>query len=518
MKEVSVGGTAVLLARVGDECFAVGAHCTHYGAPLVDGALVGDRIICPWHHACFDARNGDMHEPPAFDSLANYKVTIDGDEILVDLDGQTADRKEPKMTDADPSVDTRVFAIIGGGAAGYMAAQTLREDGFQGRVVIVTREDRGPYDRPNLSKDYLQGNAEPAWMPLRSDDFFDEHGIEILTDKEVKRVHAGEKKIEFSDGEILDYESVLMATGGVARTLKIPGSDLQNIFNLRSFDSADLIVAAAEKAKNTVIIGASFIGMEAAASIRQRGLPVTVIAPDAVPFEKILGTEIGWMLRKLHEQHGVKFRLGEQVNAFEGDGSVASVILATGERIDADLVIVGIGVRLATPLIDGIDLHKDGGVIADEHLCIGNNIYAAGDITHFPDPRTGESVRIEHWRTALQQGRVAAHNMAGKATAFEAVPFFWTTQYDATLNYVGHAQGWDEIIFQGDVARHDFLAFFIKDRKVLAAAGMNRDRELAFIEELMRTDRMPTADDVRDSSSNVLAEAMGAANLLVTHS
>jgi NADPH-dependent 2,4-dienoyl-CoA reductase/sulfur reductase-like enzyme/nitrite reductase/ring-hydroxylating ferredoxin subunit len=491
MKEVSAGETKVLLVRVGDNCHAVGANCTHYGAPLVDGALVGDRIICPWHHACFRASTGALLEPPALDALPSYPVEIRGDDIFIEMPAEPTDRRTPEMTKADTNADKRVFVIIGGGAAGYAAAQTLREDDFSGRILMVTREDRTPYDRPNLSKDYLQGHAEPEWMPLRSDEFFEEHNIELLRGREATALDTAAKELKLDDGSTLGYDSLLLAPGGAPRRLSLPKSDLANIFVLRSFDDADAIAAAAESAKNAVIIGASFIGMEAASSLKQRGLSVTVVAPDRVPFEKTLGPEIGKMLQSLHEYNGVKFRLGGHAIAFEGSERVESVVLDSDERLDADLVIVGIGVVPATGFLEGINLEKDGGVRTDEYFRLSDDVYAAGDIVHFPAAHTGEFIRIEHWRTALQQGRVAAHNMAGKPTAFTAVPFFWTTQFDATLAYVGQAKFWDEVIFQGDVSQQEFLAFYIKDRQVLAVAGMNRDREMAELQELMRLDKVP---------------------------
>ena len=491
MKEIKIGETPVLLARVDDKCYAIGAHCTHYGAPLAEGALVGDRIICPWHHACFNARNGNLEEPPALDSLANYGVRIEGDEIFVDVADPSVDRRTPEMAQPDRVEDPRDFVIIGGGAAGYMAAQTLREDGFRGRIRIITRESQTPYDRPNLSKDYLHGHAEPEWIPLRGDDFYEQHGIEMLLQKDVVNVDVERKVIEFSDGDDCSYDSLLVATGGVPRSLDLPGADMRNIFALRSFDSADEIISSAAGAKRAVVIGAGFIGMEAASSLRQLGLDVTVIAPDKVPFEKILGAEIGKVFQIEHEKNGVRFVLGESVKGFDGDEVVSRVLLGSGESVDADLVIVGIGVKPATDILKGLVLHKDGGVVADEYLKIADAVYAAGDIAHVPDARTGEYVRIEHWRTALQQGRIAAHNMAGKSSRYDSVPFFWTTQFDITLNYVGHASSWDDVVIKGDTGAHDFIAYYTKDGKVLAAAGMNRDRELAIIEEQMRMGRMP---------------------------
>lgn len=492
MKEVSAGETKVLLARVGDKYHAVGANCTHYGAPLAEGFLDGERIVCPWHHACFKVTSGDLEEPHAFDSLPCFELKIEGEEIFLCLPEDAHDRRTPPMTKKDES-DERQFVILGGGAAGFMAAQTLREDGFVRRITMITREDRSPYDRPNLSKDYLQGHAEPAWIPLRSDDFFAEHDIEILREKEVSKVDADKKEITFKDGAILEYDSLLIATGGTPRKLPFQTDAQKNVFLLRSFADADAITAAAESGKRAVVIGASFIGMETASSLRTRGCDVTVIAPDKVPFEKILGAEIGGLFQKVHERKSVKFKLGASVKSFEGNEKVEAVVLENGERIECDFVVVGIGVKPATDFLENIELHKDGGVIADEFLRIAENLYAAGDITHFPDSRSdGELTRIEHWRTAMQQGRTAAHNMSGKNTAFKAVPFFWTTQFDATLNYVGHANDWDKITIQGDVKKQDFLAFNVRDNQVQAVAGMNRDSELASFEEMFRLNKMPS--------------------------
>ena len=496
MKEVSVGETKILLARVAGKCYAVGANCPHYGAPLVEGVLSGDRIVCPWHHACFNVKTGDFEEAPAFDSLPSFDVKVEDDQIFVRLPENAPDRRTPSMTKRDAK-DERLFVILGGGGGGYMAAQTLREDGFTGRVVMITRENRLPYDRPNLSKDYLQGHAEPAWMPLRSEDFFAENDIEVLCEKEAASVDAGAKIITFKDGESLEYDSLLIATGGTPRKLPFQTEKQENVFLLRSFSDTDAIAAVADKGKRAIVIGASFIGMEAASSLRTRGCEVTVVAPDEVPFMKILGPEIGKLFQDVHERNGVKFKLGAHVKSFEGNGKVGAVVLENGERLEADFVVVGVGVKPATDFLYGVELHKDGGVIADNHLRIAENLYAAGDIAHFPDSRTGEDTRIEHWRTAMQQGRTAAHNMSGKRTAFTAVPFFWTTQFDTTLNYVGQVKDWDQIIFQGEVEKQDFLAFYIKEHRILAVAGMNRDREMAVWEELIRLNQVPAVDHLR---------------------
>ncbi len=505
MKQVAADGTSILLARVDGKYHAVGAICPHYGGPLAEGALCGNRVICPWHHASFDVTTGDLLEPPAFDALPCYEVRIEGESVIVALPDEAIDRRTPPMARRDVQQDNRTFVILGGGAAGYMAAQTLREERFQGRILMITREDRPPYDRPNLSKDYLQGHAEPEWIPLRPDEFFTDHDIEVMRGKEVARVDAQAKTITFKGGEQLAYDALLVATGGEPRTLPIAGSELKNVLLLRSFADSDAIIAAAEASKRAVVIGASFIGMEAAASLKTRGLEVTVVAPEKTPFEKTLGGEIGAVFQKIHQDNGVQFRLGAKVARITGHDKVAAVELESGEKLDADLVVVGVGVRPATGFLAGVSLHKDGGVMVDEHLRAADGLYAAGDIAWCPSALTGERQRIEHWRTAQQQGRIAARNMLGRNIAYSSVPFFWTRQFDSGLVYVGHATGWDEIIFQGDVSAQNFLAFYVKDGRVLAVAGMNHDREVAAIEGLMRLESLPSPDQLRSGSVNILA-------------
>jgi len=500
MKQVSANGSEILLARESGNFHAIGAHCPHYGAPLVDGALSGDRIVCPWHHSCFSVATGDLEDPPAFDALPSYEVRVEGDQVIVRIPDEGPDRRTPEMSKRDPD-DDRLFVIVGGGAAGYMAVQTLREDGFTGRLVMITREDRLPYDRPNLSKDYLQGTADPEWMPLRGDEFYAGHDIEVMREKEVARIDIEKKIIALDDGSTLNYDSVLLATGGTPRRLDVPGSDLKNVFLLRSFDNCDAIIRTAKSASRAVVIGASFIGMETAASLAQRGLSVTVVAPDKVPFEKTLGIEIGNLILEEHKAKGVDFRLGLGAVSFEGEASITSVVLDSGERIETDLVIVGVGVRPATDIIEGIELSRDGGIIVDEYLRAADGVFAAGDIACFPSAISGQRQRIEHWRTAMQQGRVAAHNMAGNNIPFDGVPFFWTHQFDIGLVYVGHATAWDEILFRGDVSARDFLAFYVKENRVLAAVGMNRDRDVAAIQELMRLGKMPSVDEIRNGAA-----------------
>ncbi|HEY0730700.1 MAG TPA: FAD-dependent oxidoreductase [Pyrinomonadaceae bacterium] len=504
MKEFSAGETRILLARVGDRFHAVSASCPHYGGNLAEGALCGTHVVCPLHHAVFNVVNGDLEEPPAFDALVSYEVRVEGERVLVRVPDEASDRRVVALAKRDVTADSRQFVIVGAGAAGYAAAQTLREEGFRGHIVMITREDRAPYDRPNLSKDYLHGHADPEWMPLRPQEFFAEHDIQLLFNQEVTRVDAQAKTIVFEGGETMDYDALLVATGGAPVRLNIPGSDLKNVCVLRSFADADSIIETAGRSRRAVVVGASFIGMEAAYSLRERGLDVTVVAPSQEPFEVTLGNEVGAVFRREHERHGVRFKLGSIVYRFEGSHNVEAVTVDSGESIETDMVVVGVGVRPVTNFLEGVELDQAGGVVVDSHLRAADGLYAAGDIVSFVDVRTGERLRIEHWRTAQQQGRVAARNMLGRELPFEGVPFFWTQQFDLTLRYVGHAASWDQIVYQGDVSSGDFLAFYVKANRVLAVAGMNRDRELAAVEALMKLDRLPTGEQLKFGGVNVV--------------
>ena len=500
MKAFNVNNVDILLSKIDDKFYAVAAFCTHYGAPLEEGVLNGKRIVCPWHHACFHAKSGDLLEPPARDALPSYEVEIENNDVIVKLPEEIESNRLSEMANHDSEKESRAYVILGAGAAGNAAAQALREDGFQGHIVMITYENRGPYDRPNLSKDYLQGEADPEWMPLRGEEFYSDNDIELQLNKTVSQINAEDKYITFSSGDTLNYDKLLIASGGIPRRLNLTGSELNNVFALRNFDDADAIIKASEGASSAVIIGASFIGMETADSLRHRKIDVTVIAPEATPLEHIFGSEIGKLFKQLHEENGVKFKLNHTISKLEGDRSVRAVILDNGERIEADLVIVGIGVKPATDFIKNIDLESDSSIRVDQYFHVGNDIYSAGDIATFPYWYSGSDIRIEHWRTAEQQGRIAAHNMAGKKAAYQSIPFFWTVQAGITLRYVGHAKEWDEIVVNGNILDKNFIAFYIKNKKVQAAAGCNRNREMAAIEELMRTKKMPSPENLKNDS------------------
>jgi apoptosis-inducing factor 3 len=497
-RQVTIGETDVLLIRRDDRVYALGAYCTHNKAPLAQGVLHGDCIICPWHNAYFDITTGDLHEPPGFDSLDRYPVRIEDDRVIVTLPKSASGHRIPEMAQYAPEIDRRTFVILGAGAAGTHAAETLRVAGYQGRIVMVTRDDRLPYDRTTLSKNYFTGKLTADQIVLRSAEFYQQHQIEVQLDRTVTNVDVNTKTIAFENGETLGYDALLIATGTQPRQLEVPGADLANIFTLRSLADSDRILAAAKNAQQAVVIGSSFIGMETAAGLTQAGIKVTVVSPAALPFDRILGAEIGELFYQVHEERGVTFQMGRKVTHIEGDGKVETVVLDNGDRLAADLVVVGIGVQPVTDFITGIDLHeRDRSIPVDEYLCAADSVYAAGDIARFPDWRTSESLRVEHWRIAAQHGRIAAYNMAGKPTKFRGVPVFWSMQYEFPIRYVGHAPEWDELIIDGDLTDREFIAFYVKADRVLAAASSQRDTETAAIVELIRLDKMPTPDELR---------------------
>lgn len=492
LMRVELGDEKILLARVGAKVYALGAECPHYGAPLEKGVLHGERLVCPWHHACFSVASGANEEPPALGGLPRYAVRLDGDDVLVTLPTEPA-----PDTPAPTANDGRTFAIVGGGAAGEAAAEQLRRAGFGGRVVLIAREGALPPDRPSLSKEYLAGEADAEKLSLRDQAFYDERRIELWRGRNVEGVDAAARTLHLAGGDTLAYDALLLAPGAAPRPLDLPGASLARVFMLRSPADCERIIAAADGARQAVVVGASFIGMEVAASLAQRGLRVCVVAPDAVPYAKTLGDDVGRMFQALHEEHGVQFRLGRKPARIEGDARAEAVVLDDGERIAADLVVAGVGVAPSAGAIAGLAADEKGALAADATLKVADGVWAAGDSASFPDPRTGERMRVEHWRLAQQHGRHAARAMLGSDEPFGGVPFFWTKQFGVSLRYVGHATRWDKIITWGDPAKREFIAFYVEQGRVVAAAGVKRDPQMAAVEELMRVGKMPAPDALR---------------------
>ena len=478
---VEVAGQALLLARFGETVHALDGTCPHAGAPLAEGVVCGGRVVCPWHKASFDLRSGACTEPPAVDGLPRYPVQLVQGRVLVTL------RPEPE---AVPPVgtDPRCFVLLGAGAAGQSAAQTLREEGFAGRVVMVSREAALPYDRTVLSKYRLSGQQGGEKTPLQDAAFYQRHGIERVT-QEIIRVDAAAAEVRFADGSSLSYDAALLATGGAPRRPDLPGAELPGVFLLRGPADADAVVAAADTARNVVVIGGGFIAMEAAASLTERGLKVTAIIPEAAPFERQLGERIGGVFTRLHEAHGVAMRLRRKVVRLEGEGRVAAVVLDDGERLPAELVVIGAGIRPLTGFADGVSLAEDGGVEVDDHLLAAPRLYAGGDVAAFPLYGDSARIRVEHWRVAQQHGRAAALNMLDRPTRYAAVPYFWTIHYLKRLDYVGHATAWDDIVVDGDLEKPEFVACYVQSGSVRAVVGWDRDADMARVICLMEQRR-----------------------------
>jgi len=449
-----VGEARVLLARVGADIVAVSADCTHYQGPLEEGLRVGETIRCPWHHACFSLRTGAALEAPALSPLARWEVESDGDTVRV---GREASPEAPARSRA---TDPETIIIVGGGAAGFAAAQRLRDLGYGGALTLISDDASAPYDRPNLSKDYLSGEAEADWLPLKPDAYYKENRIDLRLGVRAAALATGPRRLTLEGGESLTYDRLLLATGASANCLDLPGLDTSRLHLLRSRADAEALIAAAKGGRKAAIIGASFIGLEVAGALRKRGLEVHVIAPDAIPFAGKLGPELGGFIRRLHEKQGVVFHLQRKAKSYE----TGRLTLDDGEMVSADLVVAGVGVAPRLELAEAAGLAMDEGVVVDARFrTSAPGVFAAGDIARYPDCVSGQPIRVEHWVAAQRQGQVAAANMLGLATRFQEPPFFWTAFYGLGLHYVGHAESWDRIDIEGDLESQAAVLRYIKD-------------------------------------------------------
>jgi NADPH-dependent 2,4-dienoyl-CoA reductase/sulfur reductase-like enzyme/nitrite reductase/ring-hydroxylating ferredoxin subunit len=462
-----VRGEPALLVRRGDEVFAIAASCTHYGGPLGDGLLVDDTIRCPWHHACFSLRTGAVIRAPGLDPLQRWRVELRNGIISAT---EELERVEADALEAIDSLTSVV--IVGGGAAAFSAAVTLRNEGYKGLITMFSADAFLPCDRPNLSKGYLAGATSDESNLLKPAQFYADNRITVQLNAPVASIDVATRQIELASGHRYAYDALLLATGAKPVQLKIRGADLPHVHYLRSLADSQALVGAAQSARRAVVIGASFIGLEVASSLRARDIEVEVVGPEAVLMEKVLGADVGRLLRAVHEEHGVTFHLGTTAAAIDETG----VTLADGERLHADLVVIGVGVRPETRLAEDAGLQVDDGVIVNQYLETSESgIYAAGDIASWPDPLSGERIRIEHFVVAERQGETAARNILGRRETFDAVPFFWTEQYDLGIAYVGHAADWDEAVIDGDLGKRDCSISYSRDGERLAVAVIHRD-------------------------------------------
>jgi NADPH-dependent 2,4-dienoyl-CoA reductase/sulfur reductase-like enzyme/nitrite reductase/ring-hydroxylating ferredoxin subunit len=464
-----VGGEAVLLARTGGGLHAVGALCPHYHAPLVDGLLVGDTVRCAWHHARFCLKTGAALGAPAFDSLPRWRVHEADGKVFV------GEREPPPPAPVRRSRGENPpgrIVVVGGGGAGFAAAERLRREGFDGDLTLISADPDPPYDRPNLSKHYLAGEAPAEWMPLREASFYDQAGIDLRTGTRAAAIEIADRTLELTTGERLAWDALILATGAAPVRPATPGFDDPRVHVLRSLRDGEALIAAAAEARRAVVIGASFIGLETAAALIQRGLNVHVVAPDTTPLAKILGEALGRFVLALHERKGVVFHLGREASGF-ADGALT---LDDGSVLPADLVVLGVGVKPRTRLAAEAGLRVDHGVVVGPRLETGApGVFAVGDIARYPDPRTGALIRVEHWVAAERQGQHVAQVLLGQADVFTAAPFFWSAHYDTVIDYVGHAQGSDAAQVDGDIAAGDATVRFADNGRLLAAATLDRD-------------------------------------------
>jgi NADPH-dependent 2,4-dienoyl-CoA reductase/sulfur reductase-like enzyme/nitrite reductase/ring-hydroxylating ferredoxin subunit len=459
-------GEAVLLVRRGKDVHAMGATCTHYGGPLAEGIVVGDTIRCPWHHACFSLATGEPMRGPALNPIACFDVEAGGDGRLIVLE-KRAPPTARRATGGPSSV-----VIVGAGAAGNACAEELRREGYAGPVVLIGAEGTPPVDRPNLSKDYLSGNAPEEWMTLRDEDFYRERDVELVVSSRVSSVDVAGKRVLVEGSAARTYGALVLAMGAQPNRPDTPGANAPHVFTLRTLADSRAIIGRTAGAKRAVVLGASFIGLEVAASLRARSIEVDVVAPEAIPLGHVLGERLGAFVKKVHEEHGVRFHLGTTAARIDA----GSVTLTNCEKLAADFVVAGVGVKPDTGLAEKAGMTVERGVVVDDQLRTSvAGVWAAGDLARWPDARTGENIRVEHWVVAGRMGQIAARNVLGAGVRCDIVPIFWSAHYDLTVNYVGHAERWDRIDVAGNIEAREAALAFRKAGKTLAVATINRD-------------------------------------------
>ena len=479
----------ILVARYKGKLFALGNFWTHFGVPLAQSVLFDDKVICPAHNAAFSIIDGYPEYAPAKDGLPTFEVVEKDGKSFVKLPKNFNEKRTIYMAKRDEANKTR-FVIIGGGAAGLSAAETLRQSDFTGEIIILSAEDKLGYDRTLLSKVLATGDVDK--LLLRGKEFLDTYGIDFRLNSLVKRVDPSTNEVVLSDDSKVTFDKLLIATGGTARKPIIPGIDLTGVHTLRNAKDQEAIKAEVGKGKKVVIVGASFVGFECAASLVstfKTEIDVNVVDFFSTPFERALGKDVGKVMQKMGEENGVKFTLSKGVKKLIGvDGKVSGVELTDGTVLDADVVIVGAGIQPATQLIgDGIELSNDGSIKVDPFLRTSSkNIFAAGDVANYPYWVTGDRARVEHWNHATQQGEVAAYNMLDKGIPYDSIPFFWTRNYMKTLQYAGYCREFDEVHIDGSLDEGKFVAYYIKDNKIVAFAGLNCGPSIHILKEAMK--------------------------------
>ncbi len=477
----TVDDQEIMLVRIGDRIAACGNKCSHYGGPLNQGLIVGDKVICPWHNARFEVSSGAIDSPPGLGGVASYEVKTENGEVFV------RPREQSGSQGSSPSGKEASILILGAGAAGDTAADSLRSAGFKGKITLVTQEEEAPYDRTVLSKGFISGEAKAEWLPLREQDFYRKGNVDLVTGKRIVKFEPESKTATLDDGTTLQGDQVLLCTGSVPRKLDLPGSNLPNVFYLRSMKDAQAIVGAVKGATKAVIIGASFIGLETASGLRERKIDVHILAPEEVPLAGVFGERVGKRIQRIHEENGVSFHLGRTAKELQGSERVSRVTLDDGTTLDADLVIIGAGVTPAVDYLKESGLLENGAVPVNGRLETKfSGVFAAGDIAVVPEPRSDRTLRIEHWVVAQRHGMHAAQAMLGSEADYDEPPFFWTMQYGNSIKFTGSAAGYDEIVYRGDVDNDTFSAGYFRHGKLCAVSTIGRGRDVLIAGELLK--------------------------------
>jgi NADPH-dependent 2,4-dienoyl-CoA reductase/sulfur reductase-like enzyme/nitrite reductase/ring-hydroxylating ferredoxin subunit len=492
--QVVVDEKKILLVSVKGEIHACGNECSHYQGTLTDGVLSGSVVTCPLHNARFDIDTGQMVSAPALNNLPVYETMVKDGEVYVRKAGSN-------IIPMPEGKDGRTFLIIGAGASGNAAAEMLRRKGFAGKIVMVTSDTDLPYDRTMLSKDFLSGEAPAKWLPLHGEKFYNRLQIEMLTGHTVRSLDPEKRIVSFQNGKTLTGDKLLIATGGVPRKLNIKGADLQGCHYLRTLRDCQNIIADIEGAKQAVVVGASFIGLEVAASLRHRELSVHVVAPEKIPLAAVFGERIGTRVQKMHQENEVQFHLGHTVKEVLGNARVNEVVLDDSSRIKADLIVVGVGIIPAVDFLDESGLVENGAVPVDPHFQTkAEDIYACGDIALVPDPGNGASRRVEHWVEAERQGQHAARCMLGETGKYGEVPFFWTRQFGTSFKYVGYAAHFDKVVFRGNMEEKRFVAGYYENNILRAVSGIGKAKDIILLGERIKEGKNIDPSKFQDTS------------------
>lgn len=491
-KELEVEGRRIIVLKKGEKIYAFGAECTHAGAPLLKGAVCGNTVVCPWHHAIFDLDTGLPLEPPALEPVPALRV--------FEREGKVYGEWVRVEATAEPRGHGELYLVVGLGAAGLAAVKTLREKGFRGRIVAVSADKDLPYSRPLLTKGFLSGRVHRDDLYIYNREFYERLGVELILGRIVTELDAGSNTAVLDDGREIQFDRALVATGGRPRKLRVPGVELEGVFTLRSLEDAVKLREWLTGKRKVVVVGASFIGVEVASELSSAGFEVTLIGIESAPLELSLGREVASRIARIVEGHGVRLLMGEKVAAFDGRGRVERVVLSSGSELAADAVVLGVGIEPLSGFVVGVKKTEEGKIVVDERMHAGGDVYAAGDVVAFP--YRGELVSVEHWRVAQQQGIVAAYNMLGLDKVYDGVPFFWTSLFGTSLRYVGYARRWSDVVVEGEGTR--FMAFYLKGDEVLSVAGTGFDRELAAAEVAMLRSGALTVEELKRRISECL--------------